>query len=147
MAVDLAQLKSELADARYAGADDTNAAILLNTKDRDGALIVQTLDIKRALFLRGKWGAVKARAIAGDAAALTLMDALDVFQTFDMSNQVYATAITGALAANVQASNINQADMDAILALGAGLVSRAEELWGVGTVVGGGDVSRARGMR
>lgn len=144
MAVDLAQLKSELAAAEYAGMDDTDAAAALNAKTLDGALIVQTLDIKRALFLRGVWGTLKAKALAGDASAITLMDALEVFQTFDMSNATYAAAIGGALTANVQASNISQGDKDAILALGAGKVSRAEQLWGLGTAVGSGDVSRAR---
>jgi hypothetical protein len=86
IAVDLVALKAEIlndpAAMGYAALDEAATAARLNAKDIDGALLVATLDIKRALFLRGVWGAVKARALAGNAAALTLADALALAAAF-----------------------------------------------------------------
>lgn len=144
MGVSLSELKAEIALPAYAGMDEVAIADALNARNLTGPRETLSRDIIRALFLRGKWSAAKVKASQGDMAATTLVDALSLFNSFDMTNATYRAAIQSALDANVTTGTLTQGDVDAIMALGTQPISRAEQLWGNDTVVTSGDVSRAR---
>lgn len=91
---------------------------------------VRSDDVIRYLFLQGKWMTVK---LSSDAAALTLVEGLDRFPTFDLDNPAYLAAISSALDGAVTAGFITDDDKTAILALGDDKRTRAEKA-GFGTV-------------
>lgn len=144
MGIPLSELKAEIASQPYVGLDEVGIADALNARNLSGPRETRSLDIIRALFLRGKWSAAKIKAAQGDLAATTLVDALTLFNSFDMTDATYRTAIQAALEANTQTGTLTQDDVDAIMALGNQPISRAEQLWGNDTLVTSGDVSRAR---
>lgn len=142
--MDLASLKRELAAPRFAGLPDQSSADLFNGTNLTEQRPIPSRDVRKLLLLRGKWSGLRAASAERGSAADELFEALDTFDTFDLTEQAVAVTVTGAFTALIAAALLDQGDVDAILALGVHSVSRAEQLgWGP---VGAGDVESARAV-
>lgn len=131
-------LRTELNDAAYSAMTDAQAAAALNVRDRTGPITAE--DVRRYLHLASKWSGIKAASLGLQSStetkritALTFLDALDQFVTFDLSIAAYATAVTAQLDACIGVGLIDAADKTAILALANNRRTRAEQL-GLGPV-------------
>jgi len=97
---------------------------------------IPSREVRRYLLIAGAWSAIKDDALIGSTpetrqACITLIDALDNFEDFDMSDAAVATAVNGALDALIATGHLDEATMGqktAILALGNDKQSRAKEL-------------------
>lgn len=153
--MDYATIKSEIANPAYAGLDEPALAAALNAKAIPARVPVPTIAIRRYLHVVRKWARIEAIATgvlaapdeATAIAAVEMFAALRDFpEGFDLAVPTYYSAIAASLDDCVAAQLIAAGDKTAILALGDGRISRAEQLWGRGTVVTSGDVSRARAL-
>ena len=150
--MDYATLKSEIAKPAYSGMDEPALAAALNAKSVPARVPVPTIAIRRYLHVVRKWARIEAIATGVLAAPdeATAIAAVEMFAAlrdfpdgFDLAVPAYYDAIAASLADCVAAQLIAAADRTAILGFGDGQISRAEQLWGRGTVVTSGDVSRA----
>lgn len=138
-------LAAELAPLAEAGRDQ-DVADALNRKDRPGRKLVDLWQIKLAAIEGGFWPAIKVAAASHPvpeikAVADTVLDYVDDrrFSTIDPHRES-TSAMLGALVAG---SVITQEHADALTALADTTVSRAEELFGSGTVIGNMDIAKA----
>lgn len=142
-----AELAGDPAGLGYAPAlaagDHGAVAGLLNARTRAGKRAVEAKAIRRWMILNGVWAAVRAKARAGDATAETVIDALDAFADFDFADPAVLGAATAMLDGLVAGGVLSVAQKAAVLALGDGLVSRAEELFGEGATARHENVSAA----
>lgn len=120
--MDYAALKAELAKPAYAGMTDAEAAVAINAATVVVKRPVQSADARRYLMLVGKWPTIAALArglIAGTdgekLAAVALVEALTLKETFNLSVPAYLTAVQAQLGACEAAGLIDAADTAGIL--------------------------------
>lgn len=124
-------LQTELAKAKYDGMTDDEKLAALNAKTEQVAIPIPAIEVKRTLQVRGKWAAI-ADAVDHEPTATTriacraLVDAVNDFDSFDMSVPDYATAINAALDAVVATPLLDDDDKAAVLALGFTMKSPAQ---------------------
>lgn len=120
-------LATELAPYIQTGNDGAILEVL-NRKDIPAKGSVATSDIKAFLFAAGFWNTIKHSA---SLACEEAIDALTLFQTFELSKPVYLTRLTQVLDALVVeplVPDFTESHKNMILAMGDILVSRAEQL-------------------
>ena len=164
MALDDSQLptlKTEIALPAYAGLDESATAEALNARNIAADVDVTIEAINRRLIGQGILGAIDARiafltAKVGAAVSVggaeevrlanlhTARRSLELLPTYEMSNSQTRTFVSNMLASLVTEGVMSGAQRTALLALASGFISRAEQLFGRGTRVDSGDVSRAK---
>lgn len=111
-----------------ASGNDGAVLQVLQRKDIPAKGSVTSHDIKAYMFAYGFWNAIKHGA---SVACEDTIDALTLFDSFDLSNPVYLSRLTQILDALViepLVPDFQETNKLAILALGDTLVSRAEQL-------------------
>lgn len=153
MATDLVKLNAELVSnpGKYSGTSVQNAE-LLNALDDPGRYRedpVLSENVKRYSMIHGFWARTSRIARFGHEdiptteAAVAFVDALDEFESFDLSEQIYLDAVTQYLDALMAVNLISETNKTEILALGRVLISRAQFLDITVGEVSPGDVERA----
>lgn len=161
MPIDLVALKAEIALPAYAGMDEPTIANALNAQTiaADKDVVIET--INRRLIGQGILGKIDARIAyytpkAGAAVSVNGTDeqklatlhtarrSLELLPYFEMSNAATKTFVSNMTADLVTEGVMSAGQRTALLALADGFISRAEQMFGRGTVVSSGDVSRAK---
>lgn len=127
-------LKTELQSEKYSPMSHTQAAIDLNDKTIPAKQEIPVHDIKQYLMMSGTWLAIKNSQTDNSAVA---MDALQEFESFDVTNpQILAvlTAILDGLVTDI--TGFTSSEKAVVMAMGDKLISRGEEL-GLGNVTAG----------
>ena len=113
----------------YAGMTDLEIlALLTGEADRPGP--VPSLDVKKMLFVEGLWARI---AVSTDGADVALRDALEMFESFDLSDptpvnsrgQSQREVIQEQLSAS---ANVPDAMLAGLLSLGENRRTRAQEI-------------------
>lgn len=108
--------------------NDGQVLEILNRKDIPAKGPVTTSDIKAFLFAYGFWNTIKhGQSLACEEA----IDALTLFQTFELGNPAYLARLTqvlDALAAEPLVPDFTETHKNIILSMGDVLISRAEQL-------------------
>lgn len=142
-------LKTELApfwnDPRVHESRDGNIARILNERRFNGRRPAPVVELERLAFRRGVISKLEVgKDNASDAVKGLCRTALRVFDgnltEVDMDNDATIALFNGLVQANI----FTDADRSAAFALGDSTVSRAEQLWGVGSVITVADVEAAR---
>ncbi|HXG76456.1 MAG TPA: hypothetical protein VNJ53_07800 [Gaiellaceae bacterium] len=155
MALDLAALANELrtdpAALGYAplvaSGSDAALADLLNRRNRAGRRPIAVAPLLLRAAASGVLAILTAasqdltKPAAVRAAALAILKVLDRVDTLDLDDPALRGVLDGLVAAGV----LTAAQRDAVVAFGNAQISRAEELFGPGTVVSHLDVARALG--
>jgi len=118
-------LSDELALPAYSGTTAEEAANLLNAKTIATLQSITTHDIEAYLVVIDKYLAI---IDSTDVAARRAVLALSKFDSFDVANPAYLSALTIILDGLVTAALISTDDKTAILALGDTMTSRVQEL-------------------
>ena len=118
-------LSEELALPAYDGLTDSQCLTALTIEDIPTKQVVTTRDIEMYLESQDKLYTIRTH-VADAAKHVTMV--LDRFESFNMLDANDEAVVTSMLSAIVTASVITQPEMDAILAKGDKLISRAEEL-------------------
>lgn len=159
--MNLATLKTEIALPAYAGMSENEMAAALNAQTIPADIDVATVLIARRLIGQGILGKIDARiayytpkagaAVSKDGAdevALsklhTARRALELLPAFEMTNAQTKTFVQNMTADLVTEGVMTAPQRTQLLAIADGFISRAEQLFGRGTVVTSGDVSRAK---
>jgi hypothetical protein len=155
MAIDINQLKTELqtdpTNQGYApllsAGNDSGVAAQLNIKQFSARAPIKTVDIKRHAIQNGYWAALKGAAAAHPdaqvrgAATCAIDYASDTrLETMDLDLPASQAMLNGLVAAGL----ISTAQHDELVAMGNINISRAEQLFGIGTQVSADDISRTR---
>lgn len=120
-------LAQELASLIASG-DDGAILSVLNRKDIPVKGVIKAHDIKAMLFAYGFWNAIKHN---NSVACEDTVDALSIFDSFDLSNPVYLgrlVEILDGLVAEPLIPDFTEVHKQAILAMGDAFISRAEQL-------------------
>jgi len=121
----MSALSDELALPAYSGTTAEEAASLLNAKTIAALQPITTHDIEAYLVVVGKYLAI---IDSTDVAARRAVLALGKFDSFDVANPAYLSALTTILDGLVTATLISTGDKASVLALGDTMMSRAQEL-------------------
>lgn len=105
--------------------NDIDIITELNLKNIDVVQDIRTVDIKKYLIVKGKILAIKA---SSEPFAMLTMEALNAFDTFDMSDQANITALNAQISGLIEAGLLDLTDKAVILSLGVKQVSRGEQL-------------------
>ena len=135
-------IKLELADAKYDGLTDSEAASLMNQKTFTLYDKVDYTDVASYLIYVDKYIGI----IEGTSqAAKNFSIAMSTFKSFDLNKQAVAQPVNAVLDALVSEGLLDDTDKVAILGMAASrLISRAEQL-GLGVVYDG-EITKARAM-
>lgn len=133
----------------YFGMTDAQVVASINAKTRPGPIPAD--DVKRYLLMQGKWGAIvddadKSTVEADRQSCLVLVQALTLFDEFDLQDAAKKTAVQAALDAlktTGGTGHITDAEATTIMGLENNRQSRAQEL-GLGGVTAG-QIAKARG--
>jgi len=120
-------LAAEIAPFITSG-DDGAIAAILNRKDIPALGVVLSHDINAFLFAYGFWNGIKHGT---SVACEDTVDALSIFNAFDLGNPVYLnrlTVILDGLVTEQIIPDFTDAHKTAILAMGDKLISRAEQM-------------------
>lgn len=137
--MDYAVLRAELADARYAGLNDQQAADVLNARVIQARKFVPVVDITTYLRSQGAWLGIKAAAPT-NAAAAAAVDYNDDPRTETLNLDL--PIVVQMLAALAQAGILTETHVADLNAMADYTMSRAQQL-GLGTVSAG-DIQTAR---
>lgn len=169
-ATDQAALKAEIALPAYAGMTEPEIATALNARNIAADTDVPVLSIDRYLASNGIWGRIDARAdyyrskLAAEpgvnsvnerklAALRTMARALERLPDFQTSNPANKAAVFALIENLYLPTDATPTPGEGLITLQqrnqlrqmvAGLISRAEQMFGAGTRITSGDVSRAR---
>lgn len=116
-------LKAEI-DAR-SEMSDSDIITELNLKNIDEVQDIRTVDIKKYLIVEGKILAIKA---SSEPYAQLTVEALNTFETFDMSDISNVNALNTQIMGLIEAELLDSTDAAAILALGIKQISRGEQI-------------------
>ena len=133
------KLAEELKKADYAGLTDQQCFDLLTTRNITVKTSIETHDIQKYLMLKGKLLAIESSDLLS---AKTAVRAMELFNTFDISDAEIDATLTGTLDALIADSLIDANDKTAILSMGESLKSKAE-IEGLGRVLFG-HIARAK---
>lgn len=157
----LPALKTEIAFPAYEGLSEPDIATALNTKNISADVDIQIELIHRRLIGQGILGKIDARiayyvpkvgaevavnsAVEGKLATLyNARTSLEFLPSYEMTNGPTKTFVSNMLTDLVAEGVLTNPQRTALLVLADGLISRAEQLFGRGTVIDSGDVSRAK---
>ena len=147
MGIDLATLAAEVRLPQYAGLDQTAIAADLNEPRIDADRDVPVVEARRVVLLGGDLAKVRLLAEARPATAITPLAMTFADTMADRETVIPASAkpqIDGMLDALVAAGALSAASKVALVALFAGKISRAEQMFGLGASVSPEIVERAR---
>jgi hypothetical protein len=122
----------------YAAMGDGQAAESLNTRNRSASKSIPVQTLHAWFVFNGKWPSIETTA-AGTVgtggltanqklAAQSFIEICHYFADLDMKDSQYSSGILFVLDQFVERTIITSAQRTAVIALGSGLVSRAEEL-------------------
>ncbi len=114
----------------YGTMTNEEAAAALNAADVVLINSIESAAIRRYLMLAGRWYGIR---VSKSPEAVTAIDALSEFDSFDMNDYQVKQALTVLLDGLIAKQLLTEADKSAILALGKKQISRAMEL-GIGRV-------------
>lgn len=144
---DWAALKTELQDAKYNGTSDQQAADLLNSLSEPGP--VPTKEVKLKMQKLMVWAPIAdgSERHATDSvrqACRALIDSLESFDEFDLSDAEINTAVNTVLDGLVSATLLTADQKQSLLDLTLGRKSKAQTMLNVRTPVRDSDVKKAR---
>ena len=121
----MSRLKTELQDAKYSGLTDQHCLDLINAKNIVKKKQIQTRDIRKYLMINNKLLTIEASTTNS---AKTAVRAMEIFDSFDMTDSQVVTTLTTVLDSLITDTLITTADKTAVLAMGDDYESIADQL-------------------
>ena len=121
----MSRLKTELQDAKYSGLTDQQCLDLINAKNIVKKKQIQTRDIRKYLMINNKLLTIEASTTNS---AKTAVRAMEIFDSFDMTDSQVVTTLTTVLDSLITDTLITTADKTAVLAMGDDYESIADQL-------------------